>query len=255
MDVALIAPVCFLHYTETSNIQMMLPACREPEYLSHYRRLASQNFPDYYVMLDNGAWEKDPLPTGDLIAAGWRFQVQEVVVPDVINDPKRTIWAMQKFFTRFNDFRPASGGWRPHFVAVAHGRSPEQAKEFIKTVEDEFPFIDTISAGRAFTRACGNRYARATLAEWVMSNYPGRFWFHLLGYNDAWHGELKACQGLVRSVDTVAPFTAAYYHIKLKDVTETNTPRPSGYFNIPEHRFDPKLVEDNIKQLIGEAND
>jgi hypothetical protein len=255
MDVALIAPVALLRYTETQNIQMMLPSVREPDYLAHYRKLSLKEFPNYYVILDNGAWEREPLDNGDLIGLGWRTQVQEVVTPDVINDKDATVKAMRKFFKRYQRFAEITTSWRPSFVAVAHGYNAYEAMEFIRLVEDEFPQVDTISAGRAFTRACGDNKARLKLAEWVMERYPGRFWFHLLGYNDAWHGELKACRGLVRSVDTVAPFTAAYHGMKLHDVNEFNGPRPAGYFNTPPGRFDIQLVEDNIKRLLGEVHD
>jgi hypothetical protein len=249
VDIALIPPAALMDYARQFQTQMMLPGPRQLEYLAYYRRIN-----DRFIILDNGAWEMEPLNTGDLIGTGYRFQVQEVVAPDILYDPRGTLQAMHDFFDTFTPASVAFPNWRPDFMAVAHGPNQETARDFVRKVVNEFPRVTTIAAGRAFTRQAGDRFARARLAEWVKNTYgEGGPKFHLLGYNDEWNKEVTTCRDFVRSLDTVAPFTAAFYGIPLETVVEGKYPRPKNYFDLPTGVFDIDLLEANIRYLREEA--
>ena len=252
MEIALIPPSSLMHYAESFRYQMMLPSPQNINYLQYYRRMGSDT--GHYVIMDNGVWEEQPLTPDQLIARASAYGVQELVAPDVLNDPIGTVRAMQYFFTRWDRFCQAThGSVKMSFMAVAHGDTIAKAAKFIDHVARFMPLVETIAAGRAFSRACGDPHTRAQLAILVADEYSERFGFHLLGYNDAWEGEIAACKGVVRSLDTCAPFTAAFYDKSMQDVAEFNTPRPRHYFDLDEDSFNLKLLGRNIKWLTESA--
>jgi len=251
MELALIPPSSMMYYAGQFKYQMMLPSPQNINYLQFYLHAGPNH--NYYVILDNGVWENDALTSSQLLAKAWRFKVQEIVLPDVLNNPDETLDRMRKFLKVWDQFTHIQGQvqatWSPTFMAVAHGDTLEKAARFIDHVADKMPIVKTIAAGRAFSRACRDDQARAKLAMWVADEFPDRFEFHMLGYNDAWSGEIGSCKGVVRSLDTCAPFTAAHYGKGMKDIIEHNTPRPPNYFDMKEDDFDLDLLGQNVRRL------
>jgi hypothetical protein len=242
-----------MQYAEPFRYQMMLPLPQNINYLQYYLRAGTDK--NRYVILDNGAWEEQSLHPDELIAKAHAYKVQELVAPDVLNDPIGTVRAMQYFFTRWDRFCQAMHGEvKMSFMAVAHGDTIAKAAKFIDHVARFMPLVETIAAGRAFSRACNDPHARVQLAMLVDDEYSERFGFHLLGYNDAWAGEIGACRGIVRSLDTCAPFTAAHYGKGMRDILEFNTPRPPNYFDMVPTDFDLDLLAGNIKRLTDYAD-
>jgi hypothetical protein len=249
LDIALIPPASLGYMLAGRPYQMMLPA---PLTLHTYHDLYIEvGLRSTYLMLDNGAWEGNRVPNIDLVRIGRRFRATELVTPDILNDPGRTRLETVNFIDWFRT-QFEQTGWHPNFMAVAHGHTEHDAREFVRRVADDLPMVTTIGIGRAYARACGDKSARAHLAQWIANTYPTRFKTHLLGYNDEWPDEVLICSQWVRSLDTIAPFTAAWKGLLLR-ARPAGVPRPHDYFYLEENQFDLGLVKANIQWLDEQA--
>lgn len=245
--VALIAPGSLLsRYCAHRPYQMALAGelqrMRTAAYNSFYK---IRNTPIRWLTMDNGAWEDTSLTPMELNRLTHTYNVHEVVAPDILNDPWATFVKTCHYLLHSSCQTVA---------VVAHGQKIADAQAFIDRIAQlEDHRVRTIMIGRAYSREVQDPTARFTLASWIRQAYNGQFNIHLLGYNDDWGpSELKACQGLVRSIDTVAPFTAALANTDLATLArkwQGGIPRPPDYFDLQETDFDHGLVEANIEQL------
>jgi hypothetical protein len=125
----------------------------------------------------------------------------------------------------------------------------EASRDFISEIADSFPQVKTISISRSLQYCSGGKaWARAETAAWIAEEFGDRFAVHLLGFYDSWHYELGLCQGTVRSIDTVAPFTAAYWGQLLSD-KPGGLRRPRDYESVRSMQFPADLVRQNIEYL------
>jgi hypothetical protein len=209
-------------------------------------------------LLDNGAWESETVQPHTLLELGTKYLATEIIAPDILNEPWVTLPKTELFLARYKqECERLYTGQGPRWVggfniaAVAHGHTVKEAQAFVKHVSVlnilYNPYkISTIAIGRAFSRTVGDAMARYELASWIKQEYGDIFEIHLLGYNDDWPGELTACDGIVRSMDTAAPFTAALAHRALDSI---GVPRPHDYFQTEAKDYDYALVEHNIEVL------
>jgi hypothetical protein len=198
-------------------------------------------------VMDNGIWEAEAVSDSVLVGLGLDYGFNELIAPDVLNDPDKTFAKTYDFL----HYLPLV--FEPKIAVVVHGQTQRQAQEFIRNIHAlNDARVTTLMIGRAFSRHVGNRTARYTLAAWIKQEFGDRYQIHLLGYNDPWGpAELAACQGIVRSMDTVAPFTAALAGVAIDSPAcqAAAPPRPADYFDLPTTAFPKHLVEHNIEVL------
>jgi hypothetical protein len=221
-----------------------------------YRDFYTQAWPprNQFRLLDNGAWEDTALPDYQLIRIAQSCDANEIMAPDVINDAVQTWDRTTKFLAgieaHYRMTRP------PNIAAIAHGSSLHEAMAFVGAIERLTPKVQTIAIGRAYSRNIGNPTARYELALSIKERYGNRFGIHLLGFSDEWPTELKHCAsfpGLIRSCDTIAPFSYAFYGYSIEQAGKVEVPRPADYFSLGLDRFDHDLVQDNIAALDAMA--
>ena len=252
MEVALIAPVPLLDTTECQKYHMVLPAVvGNWEYAEFYKRLGLKE--GYYVILDNGAWEGASLSSTELMNMAYRFHVQEVVVPDIINgQPEDTLTMMRTFFNSAAVSGTYYGDWpRPAYAAVVHGSSITEAKDFVDIVASEFPQITVFSLAKKLPRFCNHWNARGRIAEHIRHTYGDRFQIHLLGYNEHIPGELDIP---ARSIDMTTPYTCSFKDKELGVLDEIHVPRPGNYFSLGQDAFNMKKLLYNIELVVGKAD-
>ena len=75
-----------------------------------------------YVILDNGAFEGETQSEQDILDAAQKLEADEIILPDVLGDPKATLSASYKAYKKFGKYRT---------MFVPHGQSPEEWKECV----------------------------------------------------------------------------------------------------------------------------
>src|ERR1700727_2196576 len=186
IDIALIAPGAYAYTTANRPYQMLIPEPLVYNYNAAYDDWSREPKAGY-VLMDNGAWEKPMLPTSALLNILTVRQVDELIVPDSLDDRDATLELLDEFLVdaaHSRDVRPA------YLMAVAHGY-PDEAKAFVDRVALHRPEVTCIGIGRAYTRYNSAPKARPPLALWIKRNYP-HLDVHLLGFNDQWPYEMGA---------------------------------------------------------------
>jgi hypothetical protein len=252
MEIALIAPVPLLDTTEWQKYHMMLPAVvGNWEYDEFYKRLGRKE--GCYVILDNGAWEGVSLSATELMNMAYRFHVQEVVVPDIINgQPEDTLDMINVFFKSAAVAGTFYGDWpQPKWAAVVHGSTIEEAKDFIDIVAKQFPQISVFALAKKLPQFCQNWNTRGGLASYIRSAYGDRFEIHLLGYNEHIPSELDI---RARSIDMTTPYTCSLKGKGLGVLDEVQVPRPKDYFSLGPESFNMSDLRYNIELVVGRTD-
>lgn len=263
IDVAIIPPGALAsQYCEGRRFQMALAgelvhnngtAGPNPHYVEYYNQ-AWKSLSGYWL-LDNGAWEGDRLNNADLLSVANRYGATELVAPDVIRDPSGTLDLTKQFLDFLIERTRITRSAKPwRLAAVAHGESITESMEFIAELNayDSTKLIKTISISRTTCYRSGNPTARFELALQIKQLYDSRYDIHLLGFSDHWPTELQHCasvSGLVRSMDTIAPFSFAYKGLSIAEVGKIEVERPDDYFNLTYDDFDHELLAHNIRLL------
>jgi len=263
IDIALIPPGALAaRYCEGRMFQMALAgelvhingtAGPNPDYLEYYNQAWKNR--SVIWMLDNGAWEGERLATPDLIHVARRYGATEMVAPDVLRDPYGTLELTTDFLMVMENlaanpiFSP-----KPRIAAVAHGKNVAEALAFVTelSARDFEHRVKTISISRTVCYRSCNPTARFELALEIKRRFNERYAIHLLGMSDEWPTEIQHCAsvpGLIRSLDTVAPFTFAYAGLPIEAVAISKVPRPNKYFQLAVNDFNHDLLEHNIKVL------
>jgi hypothetical protein len=204
-------------------------------------------------MLDNGAWEGERLETPDLLRVARRYGATEMVAPDILRDPYGTLELTTSFLMEIADLHNTQFELKPHIAAVAHGKSVAEALAFVTELDarDILLQVKTISISRTVCYRSCNPTARFELALEIKHRFP-RFAIHLLGLSDDWPTELQHCAsvpGLIRSLDTIAPFSFAYAGLPIEAVGISKVPRPDNYFQLRATDINRDLLEHNIRTL------
>jgi hypothetical protein len=228
-------------------MQMLIPeGVGDIRFDSFYRQFGRRS--DYWLMMDNGMFETPPLEIDRLVKLAEMFNVQEIVVPGVWADMTQTRKTVRAFF---NFWRREQRSYKPGFQAVVHGGNAryKDGQRFIHDMIDRYPEITSFGISRSFSRGLSDPLARVKLAKWLDSRRDRLKTcdVHLLGLEDSYHEELASGAQFIRSVDTVAPFTAAFHRRYLADAPTCK--RPEGYFDLPKENFPIGLVTANIRYL------
>lgn len=214
MKLALIPPVQLLNYTEQTNTQLMLPhLLRNSKYAEHYKNLCS--FPDQYVIMDNGAAEGSQFDAHQLCIIANEFQVDELVLPDVMGDWPATAGLGIQFLDQYDDFGLSLD---VKLGVVAQGRNGKEAFECVREVVSHRPGdIEVIYIPRLLVTP-DDLMIRLTLAKEMNRYFADNYEIHLLGASRHFPNELQiAAQygDIIRSMDTSMPFVYGRYQYRV----------------------------------------
>lgn len=242
MKLALIPPIELLEYTGETFCQLMLPQLLENE-VYKYVYLKHCEDSSQYVILDNGANEGEDYGIDDLVRLADIYQVDEIVLPDVIRDPSATrakamtVFKVHPFPQRFKYMYVLQGTNWDEFVIEAIWALAQ-------------PEVDVIGIPRHMIATCKNPAARYRLADQLFKWAPDRP-VHLLGGAPSVPFEIKVFNWPtnVRSHDTSSPFNFAYYGYVL-DGGHVECKRPDKYFTQPASEFDIRITDRNVRRLM-----
>lgn len=264
IDIALIPPGALAaEYTEGRVCQMALAGVLNNSAQVEYSEFYNQAWKNRSIlwMLDNGAWEGELLSTPDLVHVAHRYGGTELVAPDVLGDPSATMDLTTEFLSSMRDLHQPHFDQKPQIAAVAHGRTIMEAVAFVTELNarDQSRQVKTISISRTVCYKTHNPTARFEVALEIKRRFGHRYDIHLLGLSDQWATELQHCAsfpGLIRSLDTAAPFIFAYRGISIGALGFIEVPRPDNYFQLQRSDFDHQLVATNIRVLdnMGRTN-
>lgn len=257
IDIALIPPgPIAAEYTEGRPFQMALAGVLHKPSETDYAEFYNHAWKNRSVvwMLDNGAWEGEMLETPDLIQVAHRYGATEMIAPDILRDPYGTLELTTKFLDTMANLAHPQFSPKPNIAAVAHGKSVGEALNFVTelNIRDVERQVRTISISRTVCYKSGNPTARFELALEIKHRFKDRYAIHLLGLSDEWPTELQHCvsvPGLIRSLDTAAPFTFAYSGFPIEAIGLMKVPRPDNYFQLTGGDISRVLIERNIKTL------
>lgn len=262
IEIALIPPGALAaEYCEGRRFQMALAgelvhhngtAGPNPRYVEFYNQAWKATGTKW--LLDNGAWEGQRLETPDLIRVANRYGATEMIAPDILRDPYGTLELTTTFLNTIQDVVQPRFEVKPRIAAVAHGKSVDEALAFVTELNarDIEHQVKTISISRTVCYKSCNPTARYELALEIKHRFQERYAIHLLGMSDEWPTEIQHCAsvpGLIRSLDTVAPFTFAYAGLPIEAVGISKVPRPNDYFHLGREDLNLRLIERNIKTL------
>jgi hypothetical protein len=192
MQISFIAPKSLAKYTTAGDFHFVIPQNASDFYET------SRNF----KMLDNGAYEGGAINFYELIKIAEKLNVDEVVIPDVIRDAKRTMWNVYKYAKEVPD--------RFSIAAVPQGKTISEFLECFYEMS-KLPNLCTI----CFPKWLGK--SRPAVIHYLQANNRLSYMFdyHLMGLDDP--TELFCYKGMdIRSVDTSMPFTYAYHYKKIR---------------------------------------
>lgn len=200
-----------------------------------------------FVVLDNGAAEHALVDDADLMQAATIIGAAEVVAPDVIRDGKATIKRTKVFITKYRPQVP--------LMAVPQGINLGELQSCVHNFA-AVAEITTLGIPRHLIKTLNVKSARIDLANWIQEKYPDRFHLHMLGMEPTWLQEVRAAHKYaphIRSIDSSLPFNYAMAELFI-GATSQAIARPNGYLSRDWNgRVKPKLVRQNIEQLIDWA--
>jgi hypothetical protein len=239
MDVALIPPYSMMHTIVGRRYYMLLPSSlTNLNYRAFHNDLITTKS---YVILDNGMFEDSMMSNDRLIDLANMWQVDEVVMPDVRGDMEGTLKAVDQFL---NMFTLINFDKTPSLMVVIQVQRKDQIEEFLQRAGD----LERLHFGRhgVFTYGIPRRLAedidrevRIRTAAQVCIYFPNNH-IHLLGYaRTRGVNEIAALSGMVRSIDTDAPYVWAANHALLGG---------PGVYERPERYMDMKSIPDTYLQ-------
>jgi hypothetical protein len=255
MQVALIPPINQLAWTRVRPLQMILPSSLKNV---HYRNRYNPNtrLSGQFVILDNGMFESGMMSNEDLIELADKWQVDELVMPDVRGNMEATLAAVDRFLNMFEQVKLDK---EPSLMVVVQISHREQIAEFIEVAMNLFFLVHklpnnlTFGIPRRLAEELGNTI-RVEIASAIVqrtNNVP----VHLLGYARTGDlptifNEVALLSNTARSIDTDAPFVWAYNESRM-ELDPTPFERPLGYEGLTG--INENYIWMNIKTLDGWA--
>ena len=248
-SLALIPPISVAgHYLKERNCFLLLPHLLWDDDYHFYAKKARR--PDTLIILDNGAFEGVDISNERLIKLAIDYEVNEVVVPDVMADAARTLERLQTFYdvvVPLLENVPTP----KRYMVVVQGTSLGECADFITTLSTSTcaQYVTTLGLPRHLLDTTQDKFIRLKLAKHIRHWYDKRYTMHFLGVNPVWPAEVGYLhQYQVRSVDTSMPFVFAYH----KRRVGTDTPRlerPRRYFDLRENQLDEEKLAYNVFRM------
>lgn len=233
MRIAEIVPVSCLSYIKDKNYHMCLAqlVLKNKEYADFYKKLAEE---DKYVILDNGAAEKESLSFEELFRAYKIIQPREIILPDVLFNRQETA---ARSFLFFQDYMKSTNC---KVMIVPQART---LREWISAVELMLKDIPADTVGVPKWLGMKNSFYRVTASGYLFEHDVEA---HLLGCSE--NPEiLKLCERInpkVRGCDSAYSYLCA--KAGSNEITQ-NTGRPEetiDFLNDPKIETLPKLMRD-----------
>jgi hypothetical protein len=246
MKLALIPPVQWLEsFTNMTKCQLMLPQMlRNSAYSFHYSSLCAKL--TEFVILDNGAAEKDPFDAEALLLIARHFRVSEVVASDVLGDTAATTIATEHFLNKATEL-----GYEGRIAIVLQGRELEFALNMVFRFIELNKGVTTVHIPRSLIQV-GREWARLDLAAHIHNKYP-YIDIHLLGASNLWPKEiLEAARNypFIRSMDTSMPFVCARNYFTIGQERAPHRDGDSSYFTDTYTRLQYDTARRNVERML-----
>ena len=194
MQLCSIVPLNNLDVVNNRKYNMLLAhLCKSKKYIEWAKDLKG------YKIMDNSIIELgESFSFEDLIDCATECNVDEIVLPDVFKDPKKTIELVKSNIIRYKSMNPKK---KFKLMAVCHGKNVDEFKECFKELS-QIDEIQVIGIPKVVTTWCGDR---SKLFD-IFSNTNKEI--HLLG---CWKSfkELKSfskeMKDRIRTIDTCLP--------------------------------------------------
>ena len=160
--IAHIVPVQCLPKTIDKGYHMCLAniVAKNDEYAKFYTRLDTNN--RAWVLMDNGAAEREQLPVSKLIECYQKVQPQEVVLPDTLLDSWDTLRKSREALKEICDFYDGAVPFT--FMAVPQGTTIDEWEECAREMV-QWPEIKTIGVSKFLPMHTIDLYARVRAVE------------------------------------------------------------------------------------------
>lgn len=217
IKVAFIPPKGLESYAGRGDILMCLAQlASDPEYMKVMTDLGA----DMFTMIDNGANEGQTVTHEALAEAAERLQVNEVVLPDVLDNGPATIYEAKLYLQKYRRL-----GF--DYMGVVQGTTVEDLEEAVRMYLP-IKCVTTLGLPRRLMHTTAS--ARINLANWIDKYYHGRFQIHFLGASTDWVKEpvWSKYAPHVRSIDTSLPFNYGLAGVMVTE--EVKVDRPANYF-------------------------
>jgi hypothetical protein len=249
MKIALIPPVSLLTTSPPTRYQLVLPHMylSNEEYARHYNmmRLNGQ-----FMILDNGAAEKEQVMDSTLAQVALSLRVNEVAMPDVLGNTAETLARSAKFNKQFGPALDYNG---IHLGYVAQGRSVGEVQQGINAAMKLGIKPRTVYVPRLLLQATGEPLVRIMIGLWVRDHYP-EVEVHFFGMDPYYMHEAQKANHMMRDelrgMDTSAPYNFTYGKQRIDDL-QASVPRPENYFDLKVSEFDRELLDLNIRKLLA----
>jgi hypothetical protein len=263
MKLALIPPVSQLHDIHLTDYQLMLPHMLDDvEYKEAYSLVCKD--PSQYVILDNGAAEGASVGHATLARLAQKYNVNEVVAPDVLRDAAATAARSTAFITYLKSLAPGDWEYQRRIGVVAQGANEEEAYECIMRMFDNSDiesWVDVIYLPRLLVHQ-RDHMPRIRLAkklnEAVNGNTPSGnapVEFHFLGASSFWPKEIRAAVDdvpFVRGMDTSMPYNYGIWYQSIDGGQQLQ--RPERYFQTELDPTQESWAASNRNMMIAWAH-
>lgn len=210
------------------------------------------------IILDNGAAEGLRSRDDVLVSYSWTIKADEICLPDVLGDSQATIDAVNAFVIGVGaSIKPTT-----RMMAIVQGQNHDEMARAVDEYSEMYQ-IRSIGIPRDSIKRTGKVNFRIDFANWIETEYPGRFRIHLLGTSPLWVKEIcyvAKYAPCVASVDTSLPFNAALANADLVKVAKAQSAglkpdvsRPADYFTTTGRQVNTLLIQHNINTLRGWA--
>lgn len=265
MKLALIPPLCFKMNMLKTDYQLVLPALMDSdvEYETLIYQLKERGD---FIILDNGAAEKQLWDEPDLIEMASEMQADELAIPDILGDSEETVRRLMGFFNIHEEALAAHSFGTdegPGLGFVAQGKNMAEAMSTVRTVMSTkwAPYLSTVYLPRLLVRESGNVRIRLSIAAQVYMEYGDRLNIHMFGAAPEWPREALAVAtecSYVRGMDTSMPYNWAHARRVMggaSSIWDSNSidsylvKRPTDYFELEPEDFDLEILRQNVKVL------
>jgi hypothetical protein len=215
---------------------MLAPLLRRQDYATFFAQTQG------YKILDNGVAEGERITMPDLASFAKEFNVDEVVVPDVMGSASATI-KLARAFERFAE--PSRG-----YMGVVQGATVADVVK-CATALSFLDYITVLGVPRHLTKI--HRDLRVNFGEALHNMYDRDLPLHFLGSgSDPREVVRLSTLDTARSHDTSMPIVAAYQKSRL--ATFTYKARQDNYFDLrAPDRVTTELMYDNIHTYLDWA--
>lgn len=224
MYVALILPVNWLSWTEYGDFGLVLNHLlkKSPEYLRYWQRYEG------YKVLDHSLIELGNPDFDDIVAMAKRIGADEIVLPDWLREPKKTLEESRKILE--------NSSWS-NWMLVYHERKPFGSVKQYREMLESYPEIVSIGIPKIY-----HPY-RLQLAHVLTERIPRVITVHLLGCDNLL--ELVGFWYMAVRIDASTPVTYTFHGKKLSIYEPIPRPRvPLAHADLDED-----LLRTNIERF------